>query len=209
MAVSPMPRGRGTTNPRNVVVEYTRSIVDRAIERPDRVSISEIVDQVMEKFGTDQTFLMNLAMMNVRELVQAAVRETVADTRRASPFGQRRVIVGDHVLSEQEHLAQAPALMQALAIRWGRFREWDGQHQILLVKMNRPELLTAARIRRERAQHELEYAILLERLAAKLPDDTTLVEVIFPPDQIEVEYIAAQEQAQKEVGAEDVTPSGD
>lgn len=200
MAVSPIRATRGGTNPRNVVVEYTRSIIDRAIERPDRVSISEIVNEVLEKFGQDQTFMLNLAMMNVREIVNAAVRETVAETRKAGPFGSRPVISGDTIMTEQEMLSRAPQLMQALALRWGRFREWDGSNQILLMKMTRVELLAAARIRRERAQHELEYAYLFERLAARLPDDTTPVEAVIPPSVIQDEYEAAQQQAGTEVG---------
>lgn len=209
MVANPSQPRRGTTNPRNVVVEYTRAIVDRAIERPDRVSISEITDQVFQRFGNDRDFLLNLAMMNVREIVNAAVRETVADTRRSSPFGSRRVIVGDQLMTEQEHLAQAPAMLQALALRWGRFREWNGSHQVLLVKMTRVDLLEAARIRRERSQTELKYAIFLEALARKLPDDTTPVESVVATDEIEAEYQAAEKQAEQEVGLPDIVPSSD
>jgi hypothetical protein len=194
MVANPTPavRRSGTTNPRNVIVEYTRAIIDRAIERPDRVSVSEIVEQALERFGSDQAFMMNLALMNVREIVNAAVRETIAETRGPS----RRVIVRDTIVMPQEQLAETSALMQSLALRWGRFREWNGQVHVLLPKMTRIDLLAAAEIRRERAERELAYAILFERLAARLPNDTVRVEEVVKFDEIEHEYAVAKQTAE-------------
>lgn len=205
MVANPAPM-RSATNPRNLVVEFTRAIIDRIIERPERVSVSEIVDQVFERFGKDQAFMTSLAVMNLREIVQAAVRETIAETRGPS----RRVLVRDQIVTEQEMLAQAPQLMQALALRWGRFREWNGTVHVLLPKMNRLDLLEAARIRRERADRELAYSLFFERLAAKLPDDTTTLDAVVDYQEIEAEYAAVQAEFTK--GGDDAAggavPSG-
>lgn len=202
------PIHRGATNPRNVIVEFTRAIIDRAIERPDRVSVSEIVEQVLERFRTDQQFMLNLAVMNVREIVQAAVRETVAETRRPGSF-MRLAVVRDQIVTEQEQLAQAPQLAQALALRWGRFREWNGTVHVLLPRMTRIDLLEAARIRRERADREYAYSLFFERLAARLPDDTTTVDAVVPFDQIEAEYQAAQAAVRGGGDDDGATASGD
>ena len=205
MVVNPSGRSyRSTTNPRNVIIEFTRSIIDRVIERPDRVSIPEITQQALDRFGSDQTFMMNLAIMNVREIVQAAVREAIAETRRG-PNPMR--IVRDVIVTEQEHLSQGPALMQALALRWGRFREWNGTVHVLLPKMTKPDLLQAAKIRRTRANHELAYAIFEERLAARLPDDTTLLEDVVSYAEMDILYAQAQEDVRG--GGNDGNGDGD
>lgn len=201
MVASPAP-ARSTTNPRMVIVEWTRAFIDRAIERPDRVEISKIVEGAMQRFGTDQDFMMNLAIMNVREIVNAAVRETVAETRGPS----RRVIVRDTIVTPQEQVAQAAVLQQALALRWGRFLEWTGTEHVRLPKMTRLELLSAAAIRRERAERELIYAEFFESLAAQLPDDTTPVEAAIPYDRIEQEYVAARAKYGREGGDGGATP---
>jgi hypothetical protein len=193
MVANPAPALRSTTNPRNVIVEYTRAVIDRVIEQPERVSISEITDDVLKKFANDQAFMTSLAIMNVREIVNAAVRETIAETRGPA----RRVIVRDTIVTPQEQLAETPALMQALALRWGRFREWNGAVHVLLPKMTRIDLLAAASIRRERAERELAYAVFFERLAARLPDDQMKLEEVVTLAVIDQEYAAARQEIEQ------------
>jgi hypothetical protein len=192
MAASPQPPNprRGTTNPRITIVEFTRSLVDRAIGRPDRVRIADIREEVERRFMGDQQFVYNLAMMNVSEITNAAIREAIAETRGPT----KRVIVRDFITTPADMVAQTPHLMTALALRWGRFLEWDGTIHIRLTAMTRGDLLRAATIRRERANRELAYAEFFENLAAKLPDDTTTVGVAIPFEQIEQSFVAAQEK---------------
>jgi hypothetical protein len=192
MVASPQPPNprRGTTNPRTTIVEFTRSLVDRAIGRPDRVRIADIREEVERRFMGDQQFVYNLAMMNVGEIVNAAIREAIAETRGST----KRVIVRDFITTPQEMIRDTPHLMTALALRWGRFLEWDGTIHIRLTAMTRSDLLRAAAIRRERAHRELAYADFFEDLAAKLPDDTTTVGVAIPFEQIEQAFVVAQEK---------------
>jgi hypothetical protein len=194
MTANPNP-SRGSANPRTTIVEYTRAIIDRVVERPERVKISEIVDAVLDRFGSDQGFMLALAVQNTREIVQAAVREAVAETRGPS----KRVIVRDTILTPGEMLAQTTQMVQTLALRWGRFREWNGEVHVLLPKMTKPDLLAAARIRRERAERELAYSVFFERLAARLPDDQTPVDAVISYQEIEAEYAAVQ----AEIGGSD------
>jgi hypothetical protein len=186
---SPLPI-RSATNPRTVIVEYTKSLVDRAIGRPDRIALSDILQDVEARFLSDQNFVLNLAIMNVKEIAQAAIREAVAETRGPS----RRVIVRNFITTPADMVAQTPHLMAALSLRWGRFMEWDGTVHIRLTSMTRADLLKAAAIRRERAVRELAYADFFVALANQLPDDTTTVGVAIPVAEIERIYVAIQEQ---------------
>jgi hypothetical protein len=190
MASAPKPVRTTISNPRNTVIEFTRAIIDRVVDRPDRVAISEIVEQVERRLLSDQQFAMSLAIQNTREIVRAAVREAIAETRGPS----RKVIVRDFITTPQDMLAQSPALMAALALRWGRFLEWDGTQHLRLTAMRRPDLLRAAAIRRERAEQELMRAELWEALAAKLPDDETTVEQGIPFEVIEQENLRIQQK---------------
>lgn len=181
---------RSATNPRTVIVEYTKSLVDRAIGRPDRIALSDILQDVEARFLSDQNFVLNLAIMNVKEIAQAAIREAVAETRGPS----RRVIVRNFITTPADMVAQTPHLMAALSLRWGRFMEWDGTVHIRLTSMTRADLLKAAAIRRERAVRELAYADFFVALANQLPDDTTTVGVAIPIEKIEEIFVRVQEQ---------------
>jgi hypothetical protein len=182
---------RTTTNPRTMIVEYTRQLVDRAVERPDRVSVAEIMTRVEDKFLSDTGFMQSLALMNVREVAQAAIREGVASTRGPA----RRVIVRDIITTPLDQVRESKQLMASLALRWGRFREWNGVQHVVLPAMKRPDLLAAAAIRRERAARELAYAIFWESLASRLPDDDVTVGERIPYEEIELAYATARQQA--------------
>jgi DNA-binding PucR family transcriptional regulator len=182
---------RNATNPRTLVIEYTRQLVDRVVDNPERVAISEILEQVEKKFLVDQAFAMSLAIMNVREIARAAIREAVAETRGPA----RRVIVRDAITTPLEQVRESQQLMSALALRWGRFREWNGTVHVKLTAMTRQDLLAAAAIRRERATREMRYAIFWERLAARLPDDETTVGAAIPYEEIERAYAQAGQDA--------------
>lgn len=187
MAANPT-RALRTTNPRNVIIEYTRSIIDRVVARPDRVAISDIMDQVRTKFLSDRDFMLSLAIMNVEEITRAAIGEAIAETRGPS----RRVIVRDFVTTPADMVAQTPALMAQLALRWGRFLEWNGQVHVRLTAMTKVDLLAAAEIREERAAREAAYADFFRRLAAKLPDNDAAVADHIPLEQIEEIWVAVQ-----------------
>lgn len=182
---------RSTTNPRTLVVEFTRQLVDRAVDNPERVAISDIVEQVEKKFLTDPAFMHSLAIMNIREIVQAAVREGIASTRGPA----RKVIVRNVITTPDDQIRESTALMAALALRWGRFREWNGTVHVKLPAMTRQDLLAAAAIRQERAQREMRYAIFFKRLADKLPDDDARVSDVIPYEVIEREYALAGQEA--------------
>jgi hypothetical protein len=192
---------RGTTNPRTLVVEFTRQLVDRAVDNPERVAISDIVAEVEKKFMGDQSFVTSLALMNVREVVQAAVREGVAETRGPA----RRVIVRNAITTPLEQVRESQQLMAALALRWGRFREWNGFVHIKLPAMTRQDLLAAASIRRERATREMAYAIFFERLAEKLPDDDKRLSEVVSYEEIERTYAEARQEMGllEDIGEED------
>lgn len=172
-----------------MIVEFTRQIVDRAVDNPERVAISDILAQVEEKFLGDQSFMMSLAIMNVREIARAAIREGVAETRGPA----RRVIVRDVITTPMEQIRESTQLMAALALRWGRFREWNGVTHVKLPAMTRIDLRAAAAIRRERADRELAYARFFDSLADRLPDDDVRVSDVIPYEEIERYYALARQ----------------
>jgi len=172
-------------------VEFTRSLVDRAIGRPDRVAISEIQEEVNRRFMGDQQFVFDLARMNVAEIVNAAIREAIAETRGSS---RARVIVRDFITTPAEMVADSKHLMETLSLRWGRFLEWDGRVHVRLVAMKRQDLLNAAKIRRDRAMREIAYAEFFETLAARLPDDDATVGAEIPVNVIEEIFVTVQDK---------------
>lgn len=181
---------RSTTNPRTTIVEFTRQLVDRVVEAPDRVSVTDILEQVQRKFLEDQGFMMSLAVMNVREIASAAIREAIAETRGPA----RRVIVRDIITTPLDQVRESRELMTTLALRWGRFREWNGVVHVRLPAMTRPDLLAAAAIRRERAERELAYAAFFEKLAERLEDDDTTVGEALGWEEIEQAYALARQE---------------
>jgi len=192
---------RSTTNPRTMIVEYTRQVVDRVVDNPERVAISEILSDVEKKFLTDQAFALSLARMNILEIARAAIREAIAETRGPS----RRVIVRDIITTPLDQIRESKELMSALALRWGRFREWNGTVHVKLPSMTRQDLLAAAAIRRERASREMSYALMFERLAERLPDDDTKLSEVVGFEEIERAYA----QARQDAGADEATGEED
>lgn len=134
------------------------------INGSDEISIATLTDDAFGHFKADRPFIDQFIEEHLRDMIYQLVRKAVMETRQTYQVGG--VIVGKGV--EDKSVQVKPS-------KWSKWLEFDGENHVRLPAMTKPQLLSAASLRRDTAQVQLDRAELLERLAKRLKNNTERV----------------------------------
>ena len=149
------------------------------------LSIPDVKNRARAHFAADAAFMHQL----LNELLDSSLYEIV---QRVVGSSRGLTVIGDEVVTK----AQFEEHVREKRNKWASWLEHVNNRHIRLFDMNREELLVAAAEREQRANTELEIAVLWRRLADKLEGGERLGER-FTAVEIEAERIRLVEERAK------------